>query len=808
MSDANSSSGGSHHESGCAEETPLSSGFPSPVEGKGNYVGPETCANEPVDVARMANQNPPNHSYTIEDNTHHEHDLGSAEQGQDYMKQRQSHIRPHYDEVRPEEAFGRRSSQLSSLLDDEFTDQDSEFHPTEEHVEKARAKVQQYSQYIHVMEERVSLIESKIRKMEKTDETVKSSKPKPKELHLPAIPELHFVKWFDFKHKYADDKKVYAIEVLVGNARYFHQYKIDEQIRKYVARGGIYESDSIPQVSQADYTPGSLQEMPGRIRINSHPLLAVLSHIAAKDWSMRPRVLLKPYKLLVHFESEIREYLKKLEDKWAHADIPQLHGRSAQVGSHSSARMDHQVDSHAEKNANVADAHRELGDNVEGASHRVPESMNSDIKTHAGVHEEKQLNDFEDILESYEALSGLKCLVRFMNRYLSPVLKHFNKASLKKIEFEDLWYLFKPGDEVYAPAPKVAAMEINHQTSPEKARRPNRYQTAWRVLYVGGGRPALTADEETKPLLEARPHDFILTCYYLDYNGREYGPICCNFVIKPFEGAIDIISLEVYPWKYAKMGPTIRERLRKEGELFQEYVDAKHLTYDGTSLTHHPCGRPLLVPGAPNHPEGIEGQVIVGFEEGVQIDPGWLAPIGFPDEMNVFSSEVVESYPTRVWTDRDQVTSTDSWTDIIHSDISIDKLRYTELVESDPFLRAWESRYFNENSVDDGVLRDEDLILLPTRVLAYVFRERKFALLSLQSLRKCRIDVDGFGNLKLLPGYKKMVKSLVMTHFMKKKASITSGGNDTMDFDVVYGKSRGLIILLHGVPGMSGLKCV
>ena len=53
-----------------------------------------------------------------------------------------------------------------------------------------------------------------------------------------------------------------------------------------------------------------------------------------------------------------------------------------------------------------------------------------------------------------------------------------------------------------------------------------------------------------------------------------------------------------------------------------------------------------------------------------------------------------------------------------------------------------------------------------------------------------------------------MVKSLVMTHFMKKKASITSGGNDTMDFDVVYGKSRGLIILLHGVPGMSALKCV
>ena len=107
MSDANSSSGGSRHESGCAEETPLSSGFPSPLEGKESYVGLETCANEADDAARMASQNSPNHLHTIEDNIHHEHDLVSVEQGQDCMRQRQSHIRPHYDEVRPEEAFGR-----------------------------------------------------------------------------------------------------------------------------------------------------------------------------------------------------------------------------------------------------------------------------------------------------------------------------------------------------------------------------------------------------------------------------------------------------------------------------------------------------------------------------------------------------------------------------------------------------------------------------------------------------------------------------------------------------------------------------
>ncbi|OCK78400.1 hypothetical protein K432DRAFT_356818 [Lepidopterella palustris CBS 459.81] len=536
-------------------------------------------------------------------------------------------------------------------------------------------------------------------------------------------------------------------------------------------------SDGNPLATQATYTPGSTDDLPERIRINSHPLLAILSFLSNKDWSMRPRVLLRPFKLLVHFESEIRAYLKKLEDIWSHQPAPQTEGSVARVGSSGS------------KQADLDEVH-------------------SDARASLPIIAPTQ-ND--DEVDSYETLCDLRCLVRFMDKYLVPVSKRFKTASCKKIEFQDLWYLFKPGDEVYAPAPKITTMEINHATSPEKARRLNRYQTSWRVLYVGGGRRALTADEETTPLLESRPHDFTMICYYLDYNGNQFGPTCCNFVIKPFEGSIDITSLEIYPWRFAPKGVAIREKLKKDGELFREFIDTKHLQYDGTSFTHHPCGRPLQVHGAPSHPETIEGQVIVCFEEGAQMDPGWLAPIGFPDELNQFSSEVIESYPTRLWVDRDQSKTTDSWTDMIHADYCIDKLRYTDLVESDPLLRAWEARFLNESNEEDRELREEDLILLPTRILAYVFRERKFALLNLHNLRKCRTDVDGFQNLKLPKGYKKMVKSLVLTHFLKKKASLGWGRHDTLDFDVVYGKSRGLIILLHGVPGVgktSTAECV
>ncbi|KAF2801361.1 P-loop containing nucleoside triphosphate hydrolase protein [Mytilinidion resinicola] len=517
--------------------------------------------------------------------------------------------------------------------------------------------------------------------------------------------------------------------------------------------------------------------MPERIRINSHPLLAILSHIASKDWSLRPRVFLQPFKMFVHYDKQIRDYLKDLEGKWADPKRP-IRRVVESMEAQSNGRDDNQA--------------------------KFPKASQS---------RDTAAYDLANLLDSREALLDLRCLVRFMDRYLAPVLRRFDNASLKKIEFEDLWYLFKPGDGVYAPAPKVNTIAMmGDRTAPEKSRRSNRYQTAWRVLHVSGGRSPLTADEETKPLMESRPHDFTMICYYLDFNGAQIGPAVCSFVIKPFESAVDITSLEVFPWRYAPKGPAIRERLRKEGELFREYIDTKHLHYDGTSLTHHPCGRPVQVEGIANHPEAIEGQVIVGFEEGMQIDPGWLSPIGFPDDLPVYSSEVIENYSVRLWTNRDQVTSTDSWNDTIHQDYQIDKLRHSELVESDPFLKAWESRFFNDDDVEvEQELRDEDLILLPTRVLAYVFRERRFALLRLSQLHKCKADSDGFANLKLLRGYKKMVKSLVLTHFMKKKVTQSFGRSNSIDFDVVHGKSKGLVFLLHGVPGVgktSTAECV
>jgi hypothetical protein len=61
----------------------------------------------------------------------------------------------------------------------------------------------------------------------------------------------------------------------------------------------------------------------------------------------------------------------------------------------------------------------------------------------------------------------------------------------------------------------------------------------------------------------------------------------------------------------------------------------------------------------------------------------------------------------------------------------------------------------------------------------------------------------GFDDLELPEGHKNVVQALVQTHFRryeKKKAGEEE--DDEQEFDLVRDKGKGLIILLHGAPGM------
>ena len=83
-------------------------------------------------------------------------------------------------------------------------------------------------------------------------------------------------------------------------------------------------------------------------------------------------------------------------------------------------------------------------------------------------------------------------------------------------------------------------------------------------------------------------------------------------------------------------------------------------------------------------------------------------------------------------------------------------------------------------------------------------------MLTVDGLRPIKPHVDGFNDLKLPKGHKAMVKSLVHNHFINKGAEM-GDEDDIHENDVVRGKGKGLILLLHGAPGVgktSTAECV
>ncbi|KAF2142280.1 uncharacterized protein K452DRAFT_269841 [Aplosporella prunicola CBS 121167] len=95
---------------------------------------------------------------------------------------------------------------------------------------------------------------------------------------------------------------------------------------------------------------------------------------------------------------------------------------------------------------------------------------------------------------------------------------------------------------------------------------------------------------------------------------------------------------------------------------------------------------------------------------------------------------------------------------------------------------------------------DDQYIICPSRVLGYIMNLKVWAQMPLQSIHeiKKKIRKDAFDNLIMDPNAKDLIRGLVGNHEKKKHGSQSSMSNE----DWIEGKGKGLVILLHGPPGV------
>ena len=593
--------------------------------------------------------------------------------------------------------------------------------------------------------------------------------PSAGEPRLPAIPKLHYVEWSEFKNKYLGEEQDYAIEVLVGGAKHYHQRSEEE--RKYKQKLKNHSNDRDPLITGHE----SSSRLPERIRINSKPILLIMTQVDRVGRSEYPIVMLRPFKPLIYHEVRLREIYQRLVTKWGSGErgnsteqsaeptvtsyvdnttVPAIsEGDMGSVPAESEAgsklgavpsqlvgSSDHTVSPPDETATRSARIHPSF---TAKSLQSLPSISNNSIERNAIMEAEEHSaksgigsegisdEEAEDLADSPEALRDLCCLIEFIDVELRPVADSYCNMTSQKIPFCDLWHLFKPGDLIHGPSGNRTFDFILRNGVKIPQGDPNdAFQEVWRVANTTGGRPHLQAKEKRRwgqtpeaTGLRSTINPFYITAVFVDFNGTRYVNQSFEFSILPFDGERDITSLEVYPLRYASQVDELKDKWRSRGEAFREYTTFKYRYYAGKSLTCAPNGAFLPELDFPKHAENINSQVVIDFREAFAAYPEWRPSWqSLTLDHDGASGEFSEDYFTSYWEDSAHKRLEYQIEDYIYDDGHIDTKLMEEYVERDPLLRD----YMHKRSFVNDALDESHLMLLPNRVFAFVMKSRKW----------------------------------------------------------------------------------
>ncbi len=147
----------------------------------------------------------------------------------------------------------------------------------------------------------------------------------------------------------------------------------------------------------------------------------------------------------------------------------------------------------------------------------------------------------------------------------------------------------------------------------------------------------------------------------------------------------------------------------------------------------------------------------------------------------------------------------------VFDDSIIDLDRRQDFVDSTMLLK------YHQNILDPS-LSDDYVMLLPFRVYGYAMLNRKYFPLNVNLVNDITLDqvqttAAGYEDLILPDGHKRLLQAIVKNQVRDPQQLRSGRDEDPEDFqmDVVKGKGKGLIILLHGAPGVgktSTAECV
>lgn len=408
-----------------------------------------------------------------------------------------------------------------------------------------------------------------------------------------------------------------------------------------------------------------------------------------------------------------------------------------------------------------------------------------------------------------ETLNRVQCYVDFVEKRLIPETEKWTNIAepeqqQPRIRFPDLWYLFNPGDLVY--------IQPTNSPGTSSGKGPSTYQFIQRVYalrqptrsYKRGGPSGLGPDPFIQHALvypgevEESPGCFSVCVYHIEFDGESWAAVSRCVHIPVFVGEKEITTLPLYPLRFKTGFEEILKQAVNDGESMVNLIKDRYGFYSGWSLISSPRGYPVLdIEGrlvkSPTH---VESDVLVDFSEAFNACPSWKPPfynIGTTASGNIGSIGWRKHSPNIEWTDEHKTTGALQVQGRVVEWDGVDATRDTKYWSRDKYLQ--DSRV----KLPSG----EDCALIPRRFYAYSVWERKFLHLDIRSLqpRNTTETELAFSQLQIGLEDKQLIQSLVQSHFDKRSFQ-SKHGIELQGQDLIRGKGKGLVILLHGVPGV------
>lgn len=230
---------------------------------------------------------------------------------------------------------------------------------------------------------------------------------------------------------------------------------------------------------------------------------------------------------------------------------------------------------------------------------------------------------------------------------------------------------------------------------------------------------------------------------FIDYDGEKFGTRKDSFRIPKYSGIMRCEDLNIMPLQFHQSSSDIRVQLLERGRQFQKLTGQHFLQYSGVAIKR--------TTDSTFERHNLTGRIVVDMKHYRHFEPC--------------------------------------------DDFDLEDLPGTEAAKRQRTLRKYNEGIDTSDETVFDELSEDDLIMTNSTVRGFAFSVKKFLEFFVENISPIRWDETCFDQLVLNPVTKKTVQAMVTMH--------TRRGQDQPGFDdIVEGKGKGLVMVLHGPPGV------